>query len=115
MDNFYVTILGVDFHDWLLKMQRERGWSPGDMQRETGLSRQALTNYLNGRIPNDKAMQKIARAFKIPVVEAYRAANRIPSVPLLDEKRQRIVDRLTNDPNWQDDDELEGLEAFIKE
>lgn len=58
MDNSLV------FSDWLMKELAKREWSQADLARESGLSKQAISNYLNGnRIPDKGAAVRIAKAF----------------------------------------------------
>jgi transcriptional regulator with XRE-family HTH domain len=54
------------FNDWLLERMKELDWSQADLARASGLTRPAISNYINGRTPDEAALVKIAKAFKLP-------------------------------------------------
>ena len=57
----------------------ERQWSQIDLARATGLTRQAIGNYINlDRVPDKIAMEKIAHALHLPIETLYRAAGILP-------------------------------------
>lgn len=69
------------FSDWLLSQLAKRDWKQSDLAKKSGLTKQTITNYANGRIPDKTAISKIAAAFKIPAEEVYRVAIGRPQNP----------------------------------
>jgi transcriptional regulator with XRE-family HTH domain len=71
------------FGEWLLEVIQGRGWSQADLARASGLTRAAISNYVNNKItyPDEHALARIARALQLPPEELYRRAN-IPTTPL---------------------------------
>jgi transcriptional regulator with XRE-family HTH domain len=76
------------FNDWILQQLREKNWSQADLARASGLTTAAISKYINGRIPDQVAMRKIARGLQIHPETAFRAAGILPTT--------------TKDP-WQDE------------
>lgn len=72
------TIVDMKFNDWILSQLKDRGWSQADLARSSGLTRGGVSNYINGRIPDEKALRKIAKAFKLPPEAVFRAAGVLP-------------------------------------
>jgi transcriptional regulator with XRE-family HTH domain len=60
--------------EWLNEKMREKGWSQARLAKESKLTRQSIANYVNGRVPTNEAIKKLAKAFKVPETELYRAA-----------------------------------------
>jgi transcriptional regulator with XRE-family HTH domain len=60
----------------------QRGWKPAELERRSGLSRQAIWKILHdkremlGRMPDQTTMDKIALGFGIPVERVKTAAAR---------------------------------------
>lgn len=79
------------FNDWLLSQLKERNWTQADLARKSGLTTASISNYVNGRTPDDAALTKLAKAFKLPAETVYRAAGVLPPVTYLDERRNDLV------------------------
>lgn len=62
---------------------RLHNWSQSDLARASGLTRQSISYYISDRSkqPDEFALQKIAKAFKLPLEEVYRAAGILPPKP----------------------------------
>lgn len=73
-----LTIVSMKFNDWILNELNNRNWSQADLARNAKLTRGSVSNYINGRIPDDVALRKIARAFELPPETVYRAAGLLP-------------------------------------
>jgi transcriptional regulator with XRE-family HTH domain len=86
------------FNDWLLSQLQERGWSQADLHRASGLTTAAVSRYLQGRIPNEAALRKIARAFRLPAEEVFRHAGILPPASKKDELIEKIVHELNDLP-----------------
>jgi transcriptional regulator with XRE-family HTH domain len=84
--------MDINFGDWLSKKMREHNWTQSDLARHSGLTRQAISYYLSSksRYPDERALTKIARAFKIPPEEVFRQAGLLPSKKDNDELLDRI-------------------------
>ena len=72
------TIVDMKFNNWILSQLKDRGWSQADLARKSGLTRGGVSNYINGRIPDENALRKIAKAFKLPAEVVFRAAGVLP-------------------------------------
>lgn len=69
----------LNFSDWLQVELDKRQWSQADLARASDLSRAVINKLLNGKTyPQPTTLQAIARAFKVPVESAYRAAGLLP-------------------------------------
>jgi transcriptional regulator with XRE-family HTH domain len=66
------------FNEWLLEQLKDMDWSQADLARVSGLTRPAISNYINGRTPDEAALRKIARAFKTSPETVFRAAGILP-------------------------------------
>jgi transcriptional regulator with XRE-family HTH domain len=84
------------FAEWLQSEIDKRGWSQSDCARAADLNRAVINKLLNGKSkPQPYTLVAIARAFKIPIEIAYRAAGLLP-------------------PNTDGDDTLEELIHVFK-
>jgi len=82
---FYATIIDMCFNDWLLFQVREQNLSQSDLAKKSKLSRQAISNYFNGRIPNEAALKKLAHALHLSNDIIFRAAGLLPPKPAANE------------------------------
>lgn len=103
----YATIVNIMFTDWLLDQLRSREWTQADLARVTGLTRAAISKYINGRIPNDEALEKIAHAFKIPKATIYSIAGLLPSISEEKELINQILHLTSQLPEQDQQDILE--------
>ena len=79
------------FAEWLQSEIDKRGWSQSDCARAADLNRAVINKLVNSKSkPQPYTLVAIARAFKIPIEVAYRAAGLLP-------------------PSTGDDDSLEEL------
>lgn len=84
------------FAEWLQSEIDKRGWSQSDCARAADLNRAVINKLLNGKSkPQPFTLIALARAFKIPIEIAYRAAGLLP-------------------PNTDGDDMLEELIHLFK-
>lgn len=85
------------FNDWILSRLIEKNWSQADLARESGLTRSAISKYMQGRIPDEEALRKIAKALKVSPEEVFRRAGLLP--PLVEdpwaEKMNHKINQLT--------------------
>lgn len=69
----------LGFAQWLQSEIDKRGWSQSDCARAADLNRAVINKLLNGKSkPQPATLIALARAFKIPVEIAYRAAGLLP-------------------------------------
>ena len=67
------------FSEWLQAEMDKRDWSQSDCARAADLNRAVINKLLNGKCkPQPTTLVAIARAFKIPIEIAYRAAGLLP-------------------------------------
>ena len=80
----------IYFSNWLMDRLREKDWSQSDLARASGLTRQAISNYLASKItrPDEDALVKIAHALNIPSETIFRAAGLLQ--PALDKRDPRL-------------------------
>lgn len=79
------------FHDWLLKQLQDKGWTQADLSRSSGLTKGAISNYINGRIPDEDAIRKIAKALKLPPEFVYEKAGKLPAKIELSPVKRKLV------------------------
>jgi transcriptional regulator with XRE-family HTH domain len=80
------------FAQWLQSEMDKRGWSQSDCARAADLNRAVINKLLNGRCrPQPATLMAIARAFKIPVETAYRAAGLLPPNPESDQVTAELL------------------------
>jgi transcriptional regulator with XRE-family HTH domain len=88
------------FDEWLLNKLKEMNWSQADLARASGLTRSVISKYMSGRIPDESALRKIAKAFKIPTETVFRAAGILPPKSQPSERISNIealIDELSDD------------------
>jgi len=73
------------FNEWLLKKLQEMDWKQADLARRSGITTGSISNYINGRIPDKKALIKIAKAFKMPAETIFQLAGVLPEESKPDE------------------------------
>jgi transcriptional regulator with XRE-family HTH domain len=68
------------FADWLNGRMRIKNWSQSELARISGLTRQAINNYLSAKVnkPDEDALKALAHAFDLPPEEIFRAAGILP-------------------------------------
>ena len=88
------TRMDNKFSAWLIQQMKERDWSQADLARKTNLTRQAIANYVAGRIPDEKALHQIARAFKLSPVLVFRNAGLLPAEPDTDEWVEEMSNKI---------------------
>ena len=94
-----LTLMDNKFSVWLIQQMKERDWSQADLSRKTNLTRQAIANYIAGRIPDEKSLRQIARAFKLPPITVFRVAGLLPTEPDTDEWVEEMSDKINQIKN----------------
>lgn len=80
------------FSQWLQAEMDKRSWSQSECARAAGLNRAVINKLLNGRCkPQPATLIAIARAFRIPVETAYRAAGLLPPSGEFDETTAELM------------------------
>ena len=80
------------FSEWLQVELNRRGWSQSDCARSANLNRAVINKLLNGKSrPHPSTLAAIARAFKIPIETAYRAAGLLPPNHDHDDSVQELI------------------------
>ena len=80
------------FSEWLQTEMDQRGWSQSDCARAADLNRAVINKLLNGKCkPQPSTLTAIARAFKIPVEAAYRAAGLLPASGDYDDTAEQLL------------------------
>lgn len=79
------------FNDWLLKQLQEKNWSQADLARSSGLTKSAISKYLSGRVPDETALRKIARALKLPPELVFEKAGILPAKPDLSPIKRKLA------------------------
>jgi transcriptional regulator with XRE-family HTH domain len=82
----------LGFAEWLQSEIDKRGWSQSDCARAADLNRAVINKLLNGKSkPQPQTLIAIARAFKIPIEIAYRAAGLLPPNPDGDDALEELI------------------------
>jgi transcriptional regulator with XRE-family HTH domain len=92
------------FNEWMLQRLQELTWSQADLARASGLTRGAVSNYINGRIPDEAALRKIAKAFKLPPETVFRAAGILPTL-----QTDAIIDEIAHLARQLPPDDVQDL------
>jgi transcriptional regulator with XRE-family HTH domain len=80
------------FAGWLQSEMDKRSWSQSDCARAADLNRAVINKLLNGKCrPQPTTLIAIARAFKLPVETAYRAAGLLPASADLDDMTAELM------------------------
>jgi transcriptional regulator with XRE-family HTH domain len=80
------------FAEWLQSEMDKRGWSQSYCARAADLNRAVINKLLNGKCkPQPNTLMAIARAFKIPIETAYRAAGLLPPSPDFDDTTAEVM------------------------
>jgi transcriptional regulator with XRE-family HTH domain len=80
------------FAEWLQSELNKRGWSQSDCARAAELNRAVINKLLNGKSkPQPVTLVAIARAFKIPIEMAYRAAGLLPPTVDGDDSLEELI------------------------
>lgn len=80
------------FAEWLQSEIDKRGWSQSDCARAADLNRAVINKLLNGKSkPQPATLVAIARALKIPIETAYRAAGLLPLSADGDETIEELI------------------------
>lgn len=87
------------FNDWILDQLKLKKWSQADFARNSGLTKGAISNYINGRIPDDEAIRKIAHALNLPVELVFEKANKLPAKPELSTIKRKLLHVAQNLPD----------------
>jgi transcriptional regulator with XRE-family HTH domain len=74
------TDMVTEFSDWLMTQIAARGITQSQLARLAGVSRQVISDYINGkrRKPDEDVLKGIAHALKIPPEIAFREAGLLP-------------------------------------
>jgi len=106
-----VEVMDNKFSDWLLDEMLERTWSQSDLARASGLTRQAISYYISGKSksPDRDALQKIAKAFKIPLEAVFRQAGLLPRETKKSELTETILHELDQLPEREREDMLQYI------
>lgn len=80
------------FAEWLQAEMDKRGWSQSQCARAADLNRAVINKLLNGKCrPQPTTLLALARAFRIPVEIAYRAAGLLPASTDLDDTAAEVM------------------------
>ena len=80
------------FAEWLQAEMDKREWSQSDCARGADLNRAVINKLLNRKSkPQPATLVALARAFKIPVETAYRAAGLLPPSPDGDDTSAELI------------------------
>jgi transcriptional regulator with XRE-family HTH domain len=82
----------IDFSEWLEAEMSKRGWSQSDMARFAELNRAVIHKLLNGKSnPQPSTLGAIARALRLPIETAYRAAGLLPQNSDHDDTTEELI------------------------
>lgn len=90
--------MDTNFSEWLTAKMRDKDWTQSELARVSGLSRQAISYYLSDKSkqPDEYALQKLAKAFRVPYEQAYRAAGILPPTPNEDEWLKEMMHKINS-------------------
>jgi transcriptional regulator with XRE-family HTH domain len=70
----------VTFSEWLLEQMKDRNLSQADLAKSTGLTRTAISSYVNQKRtqPDPSALLAIAKALHVSPINLFKIANLLP-------------------------------------
>jgi transcriptional regulator with XRE-family HTH domain len=81
----------IDFSNWLVVQLEQREMTQADLAKKSGITPAQISRIISGRRGiGEDAAQKIAKAFKLPPEDVYRAAGILPPEPTQDSTLYRI-------------------------
>lgn len=98
------------FNEWLLERLKELEWSQADLARASGLTTAAISKYINGRIPDEAALRKLAKALKMPPDLVFEKAGILPPKSDLTPLQRSIMEMVKNLP----DNDLSMVEIMLR-
>jgi transcriptional regulator with XRE-family HTH domain len=103
----------IDFPSWLQDRLNERNWRTTQLAKHSRISDAAISRILNGqRNAGPETLTAFAKAFNIPVEEAFRAAGLLPEPQ--DTKRDQWVRRIEHKlEKITDEDDRQTIEGLI--
>ena len=91
----------MGFSAWIQEQMEQRKWEQSDLARESGITSAQISRILSGaRNAGPDACTAIARAFRLPPEEVFRAAGILPPVsPMTTTRREAdyLFARLTEE------------------
>lgn len=101
----------IDFSEWLQTELDRREWRPTELAKKSEISDGAISRFLRGeRKPDPESLVSIAKAFRLPPEQVFRAAGMLPPSVQLDELTEQII----YDAHDLTRQEKEELLAFIR-
>jgi transcriptional regulator with XRE-family HTH domain len=98
------------FNEWLLEQLKELDWSQADLARASGLTTAAISKYINGRTPDQSALRKLAKAFKLPPDLVFEKAGILPPKSDLTPLQRSIMEMVKNLP----ENDLAMIEVMLR-
>lgn len=104
------------FSEWLRKILQEKGWTEADLARKSGIIRQTINNYTNGRInkPDEDVLQAIAHALRLPPEEVFREAGLLPPKKPLAVREEAINYKISLLPEPEQEQVLEFVDFLLE-
>ena len=100
------------FSEWLAAELSKRNWRQADLVRESGLSRGAISNFINGhKEPGERACFFITDALGISPIEVCRVAGIVPE---LGEEGRKSLEDLVERASRLRTESLEDVKDFIE-
>jgi transcriptional regulator with XRE-family HTH domain len=68
------------FSEWLLEQMENRNWSQADLAKATGLTRTAISSYINQKRtqPDPHALLAISKALHVSPINIFKIAKLLP-------------------------------------
>jgi len=104
------NLLMESFGNWLQEELNKRDMSQADLSRASGLTTAGIAYLINGRRnAGEDAVNKIARALKLPPETVFRAAGLLPPVSEIDEMKAQLIELTANMSREEQREVLEYL------
>lgn len=86
-------LMDTGFSNWLNDMMVKKELTQADLARKSGLTRQAISYYLNGKskYPQIDALKKIAIALEVPIEVILRVIGVLSPNPELNETEEEML------------------------
>lgn len=105
------------FSDWLSITMREKGFSQSQLAAKSGLSRQAISNFVNQvSLPNPDSCRALAKGLGIPDSMVLEKAGHLRPKPTTTEPTiEEASYKLSKLPDWQQRIVLRFIDSLLTE
>ena len=104
------------FSSWLLAQMNEKNLSQAQLAKQSGLSRQAISNFINQiSVPNPESCVALAKGLGVPDDFVLEAAGHRPPQPNRNPALDEANYKLAQLPEWQQKLVISFIDTLLRE